>query len=69
MEILNIEGISKAYGANVAVKNLSLKINRGEVYGILGPNGSGKTTTLGIILGVVRSDSGYYEWNYSVNSV
>ncbi len=69
MEILNIEGISKTYGANIAVKNLSLKINAGEVYGILGPNGSGKTTTLGIILGVIRPDSGFYEWNQKINSL
>lgn len=45
-----------------ALNNLSLQINKGEVYGILGPNGSGKTTTLGIILDVLKSDSGSYSW-------
>tara|TARA_B100000809_G_scaffold49028_1_gene43837 strand:- start:2526 stop:3365 length:840 start_codon:yes stop_codon:yes gene_type:complete len=45
-----------------ALNNLSLKINKGEIYGILGPNGSGKTTTLGIILNVLNSDSGSFEW-------
>jgi ABC-type multidrug transport system ATPase subunit len=45
-----------------ALNNLSLKINQGEIYGILGPNGSGKTTTLGIILDVLNSDSGSFEW-------
>jgi ABC-type multidrug transport system ATPase subunit len=60
--ILNINGISKSYGKVKALNNLSLKINQGEIYGILGPNGSGKTTTLGIILDVLNSDSGSFEW-------
>lgn len=61
-EILNINNISKNYGKVRAVNNLSLQINQGEVYGILGPNGSGKTTTLGIILDVLKSDSGSFTW-------
>ncbi len=69
MKILKIEGISKRYGVNQAVKDLSLTINRGDVYGFLGPNGSGKTTTLGIILGVIRPDSGFYEWSEEINSI
>ena len=60
--ILNINGISKSYGKVKALNNLSLQINQGEVYGILGPNGSGKTTTLGIILDVLNADSGSFEW-------
>jgi ABC-2 type transport system ATP-binding protein len=60
--ILNIKGISKSYGKVKALNNLSLQINRGEIYGILGPNGSGKTTTLGIILDVINADSGSFEW-------
>ncbi len=60
--ILNIQGISKSYGKVNALTNLSLQINRGEIYGILGPNGSGKTTTLGIILNVINSDSGSFQW-------
>lgn len=60
--ILNINGISKSYKKVKALNNLSLEINQGEVYGILGPNGSGKTTTLGIILDVLKSDSGSYSW-------
>jgi len=47
--VLNINGISKSYGNVKALNKLSLQINQGEVYGILGPNGSGKTTTLGIL--------------------
>ena len=61
--ILNINDISKRYGKVQALNNVSLEINRGEIYGILGPNGSGKTTTLGIILGVLNADSGSYSWN------
>lgn len=61
-EILNIQGISKNYGKVRALHNLSLNIKQGEVYGILGPNGSGKTTTLGIILDVLKADSGSFKW-------
>ena len=60
--VLNINGISKSYGKVKALTNLSLQINQGEVYGILGPNGSGKTTTLGILLDVLNADSGSFSW-------
>jgi len=69
MEILRIESISKRYGSTVAVNSLKISINSGEVYGILGPNGSGKTTTLGIILGVIGADEGFYEWKISKNQI
>lgn len=62
MSILTIQNLSKSYGKIQALDNLSLEINAGEVYGILGPNGSGKTTTLGIILGILSADSGTYRW-------
>lgn len=62
-EVLSIVGISKRYGRVKALNNLSLQINQGEVYGILGPNGSGKTTTLGIILNVLSADAGSFTWN------
>jgi len=62
MSILTIQNLSKSYGKIQALNNLSLEINAGEVYGILGPNGSGKTTTLGIILGILSADSGSYKW-------
>ena len=60
--ILNIEGLSKKYGRNYAVHKLNLTIEKGQVYGILGPNGSGKTTTLGMILGVINPTEGTYAW-------
>lgn len=61
--ILNINGLSKSYGKVKALNNLNLQINQGEVFGILGPNGSGKTTTLGILLSVLNADSGTFSWN------
>lgn len=60
--ILSINNLTKTYGRVKAVKNLSLTINKGEVFGILGPNGSGKTTTLGMILDVINKTSGDYQW-------
>ena len=60
--ILSIKNLNKRYGLVQAVKNVSLEIQRGNVYGILGPNGSGKSTTLGIVLNVVNKTSGEYSW-------
>ena len=60
--ILDIQNLSKSYGNIKAVNNLNIKVERGNILGILGPNGSGKTTTLGIILSILKSDSGTYEW-------
>src|SRR6185503_778368 len=51
-------GLRKEYGAIVAVENLDLTINRGEVFGMLGPNGSGKTTTIRMLCGLVRPTRG-----------
>ena len=60
--ILYISELSKCYGRIKAVDHLNLEVHRGEVFGILGPNGSGKTTTLGIILGALSSDEGSFSW-------
>ncbi len=62
MPVLKIEGLSKSYGRVTALKDLDLTIEAGNVYGLLGPNGSGKTTTLGIILGILKQDAGSYQW-------
>lgn len=59
---LHIEDLTKHYGRVKAVQNLNLTVKPGEVYGILGPNGSGKTTTLGMILDVIAPTSGSYQW-------
>ena len=52
------EGVAKRYGATVALARLDLSIAEGEVYGFLGPNGSGKTTTIRVLLGLHRATSG-----------
>lgn len=62
MVALKIDQLSKRYGAVKALNQLSLEINYGEIYGILGPNGSGKTTTLAILLDVIKADSGSFTW-------
>lgn len=60
--ILEIYGLSKSYRSIKAIDALSLTIKQGEAYGILGPNGSGKTTTLSIITGILRQDYGTFKW-------
>lgn len=60
--VLRIDKLSKRYGRIRAVDQLDLTVERGNVYGILGPNGSGKTTTLGMILSIINPDSGSYKW-------
>lgn len=62
MSILKINALSKNYGSIRAVNNISLTIEQGNIYGILGPNGSGKTTTLGMIVGIIRPNAGSYTW-------
>ena len=61
-EILSISGLSKKYGKLRALDKLDLTIEQGNVYGILGPNGSGKTTTLAIIMDIVKASGGTYQW-------
>ncbi|MEM6723319.1 MAG: ABC transporter ATP-binding protein [Bacteroidota bacterium] len=60
--ILEIDGLTKHYGAIKAVDQLNLKVGKGQIYGILGPNGSGKTTTLGMIMGIIQPKAGSYSW-------
>lgn len=59
---LEVKELSKRFGKIQAVDKLDLTVLPGQVYGILGPNGSGKTTTLGMILEVVAPDSGSFRW-------
>ncbi len=55
---LEIISLSKNYNSKVAVKNISFKVNENEIIGILGPNGCGKTTTIGMILGLLKPTKG-----------
>ncbi len=60
--VLETRGLTKRYGAKVAVQNLSLSIDQGHIFGLLGPNGSGKTTTLSMILDIIKPPSGEFRW-------
>ena len=56
--MISIQGVSKSYGAKVAVDNLSLDIAPGEFFAVLGPNGAGKTTTIKMVAGLLRPSAG-----------
>lgn len=66
--ILEIENLSKNFGKLKAVNQINLHIAKGCVFGLLGPNGSGKTTTLGMLLGVTTPSSGSFSWFGQGNS-
>ncbi len=55
---IRTRGLTKAYGPDTGVFGLDLRVRRGEVYGFLGPNGSGKTTTMRMLVGLIRPTSG-----------
>jgi ABC-2 type transport system ATP-binding protein len=55
---LSIQGLTKRYGDVVALKDLNLEVNGGEVYGFVGRNGAGKTTAMRIVVGVLAADAG-----------
>lgn len=58
MKVIEISNLTKDYGAGRGIFSISFEINRGEVFGFLGPNGSGKTTTIRNLLGFIKPDSG-----------
>jgi ABC-2 type transport system ATP-binding protein len=60
--VLSISKLTKKFGRITAVNNLDLEVTKGQVFGFLGPNGSGKTTTLGMLMGVVNPTSGNFSW-------
>ena len=55
---IEIKNLNKQFNNILAVKNINLKINKGSIVGLLGPNGCGKTTTIGMILGLIKPTSG-----------
>jgi len=55
---VEVEGLTKSFSGKVVVRNLSMRVKRGHIYGFLGPNGSGKTTTLRMLCGLLTPDSG-----------
>ena len=56
--VLRIDGLTKTFGRKTVVDNVSFDVRRGEMFGFLGPNGSGKTTTIRMCLGIIRPNSG-----------
>lgn len=60
--ILKTANLSRNYGHIKALNQLNLQVNQGEILGLLGPNGSGKTTTLALVLGILHRTGGNYEW-------
>lgn len=60
MSLLTVRNMSKRFGGLTAVDNVSLSINRGEIYGLIGPNGAGKTTCFNLITGLYPGDSGEF---------
>lgn len=56
--IINVHNISKSFNGKIAVNQVSLQVKKGEIFGFLGPNGSGKTTTIRMICGLLIPDSG-----------
>ena len=60
--VLSISNLTKHFGRIKAVNNINLSVLPGQVFGMLGPNGSGKTTTLGMLMGVVNPTSGSFTW-------
>src|SRR5581483_10030301 len=55
---IDVHGLTKSFGSRTVVRNLSMQVRRGEIYGFLGPNGSGKTTTIRMLCGLLTPDSG-----------
>ena len=57
--VIDVEGLTKSFDGRVVVRDLSMKVKRGTIYGFLGPNGSGKTTTIRMLCGLLTPDSGH----------
>lgn len=56
---LTASSLKKTYGAHIAVEDVSLALNTGEIVGLLGPNGAGKTTTFYMVVGLIKADAGH----------
>ena len=56
--LVEVKNLKKKYGSKEAVKGISFNIQKNEIIGLLGPNGSGKTTTIGMMLGLLKPTNG-----------
>ena len=56
--MIKLQNVSKSFKGNIAIKNLNLEVKKGEILGLLGANGAGKSTTINMLLGFLNPDSG-----------
>ena len=61
--MIQVESISKRYGRQMAVEDLSFSVKKGQIYGFLGPNGAGKSTTMNIMTGYIAASNGTVKIN------
>ena len=61
--IISFENVSLSYGNRLILDNINFKINEGEIFGMLGPNGVGKSTIFNLITGLIKPDSGQIKIN------
>jgi ATPase subunit of ABC transporter with duplicated ATPase domains len=66
-QVLEVEGVSKAYGDKQVLKDVTLRVDRGDRLAIIGPNGIGKSTLLKIVMGQTESDEGKVAWGYETH--
>ncbi|MGH7952501.1 MAG: ATP-binding cassette domain-containing protein, partial [Limisphaerales bacterium] len=56
--VIDVHGVTKKFGGHTVVNNIAMQVRHGEIYGFLGPNGSGKTTFLRMLCGLLKPDAG-----------
>jgi len=56
--VIDVHGLTKSFGDRTVVRDLSMQVRRGTIFGFLGPNGSGKTTTIRMLCGLLTPDAG-----------
>ena len=59
MHVINIQNLTRDYGAGKGIFDVSIQVRKGEAFGFLGPNGAGKTTTIRHLMGFIRPEAGY----------
>ena len=66
--MIELKNIHKSFNGNIVLNNLSLEVKSGEIYGLLGANGAGKSTTLNLLLGFLNQDSGIINISNNISS-